>query len=164
MEQVYIFDFGDKIKVGFSTNVEKRLRTIELSSGVKAKQFYAVNASRWVEKKAHSLLQNRLEGEFFAFPFDEAKNIVDKFAQEEEKLNAIKTRSKFMDITTKIKLAITYAKISEAELARRIDTSSQALGQRLKTGKFTSEELEKIASVIGAKYTYGFKFPDGTEI
>lgn len=69
-----------------------------------------------------------------------------------------------MDITTKIKLALTYAKISEAELARRIDTSSQALGQRLKTGKFTSKELDKIADVIGAEYFYGFKFPDGTEI
>lgn len=69
-----------------------------------------------------------------------------------------------MDITTKIKLAITYAKMSEAELARRIGTSSQALGQRLKTGKFTSEELEKIASTLGAEYIYGFKFPDGTEI
>lgn len=69
-----------------------------------------------------------------------------------------------MDITTKIKLAITYAKISEAELARRMGTSSQAFGQRLKTGKFTSEELEKIASVIGAEYIYGFNFPDGTTI
>lgn len=69
-----------------------------------------------------------------------------------------------MDISTKIKLALTYAKISEAELARRIGTSSQALGQRLKTGKFTSEELEKIASVIGAEYVFAFKFSDGTEI
>ena len=69
-----------------------------------------------------------------------------------------------MDISTKIKLALTYAKISEAELARRIGTSSQALGQRLKTGKFTSEELEKIATVIGAKYSCCFKFQDGTEI
>ena len=69
-----------------------------------------------------------------------------------------------MDISTKIKLALTYAKVSEAELARRIGTSSQALGQRLKTGKFTSEELDKIADVIGAEYFFGFKFPDGTEI
>lgn len=164
MEQVYIFDFGDKIKVGFSTNVKKRLRTIELSSGVKAKQVYAVDASRWVEKESHKLLTNRLEGEFFAFPFDKAKSIVDKFVQEEQKLNSTKAKYSSMNITTKIKLAITYAKISEAELARRIGTSSQALGQRLKTGKFTSEELEKIASVIGAEYTYGFRFSDGTEI
>lgn len=69
-----------------------------------------------------------------------------------------------MDISTKIKLALTYAKISEAELARRIGTSSQALGQRLKTGKFTSQEIEKIASAIDAEYIYIFKFTDGTEI
>lgn len=75
--QVYIFDFGDKIKVGFSTNVEKRLRTIELSSGIKAKQIYTVNADRKTEKIVHSWLENRLEGEFFAFSFDDAKRILD---------------------------------------------------------------------------------------
>lgn len=48
MEQVYIFDFGDKIKAGYSTNVRKRLRTIELSSGVTAKQIYSVQAGRSV--------------------------------------------------------------------------------------------------------------------
>ncbi len=69
-----------------------------------------------------------------------------------------------MDISTKIKLAATYAKISEAELARRIGSSSQAFGQRLKTGKFTSEELEKIAEALGAKYSCSFGFPDGTKI
>ncbi len=69
-----------------------------------------------------------------------------------------------MDITTKIKLATTYAKISEAELARRIGTSSQALGQRLKTGKFTAEELSKIADALGATYFFGFEFNDGTKI
>lgn len=69
-----------------------------------------------------------------------------------------------MDISTKIKLAVTYSKISEAELARRIGTSSQAFGQRLKTGKFTSSELEKIAEALGAEYFFGFKFSDGTEI
>ena len=69
-----------------------------------------------------------------------------------------------MDISTKIKLALTYAKVTEAELARRIGTSSQALGQRLKTGKFTSEELDKIATAIGAQYFYGFAFSDGTQI
>lgn len=69
-----------------------------------------------------------------------------------------------MDIPTKIKLAETYAKISEAELARRLGTTSQALGQRLKTGKFTSTELEKIASALGAEFSFGFSFPDGTDI
>ena len=69
-----------------------------------------------------------------------------------------------MDISTKIKLAETYAKISEAELARKIGTSSQNLGQRLKVGKFTTEELNSIASALGAAYEAAFVFPDGTKI
>ncbi|MEM5770442.1 MAG: XRE family transcriptional regulator [Bacillota bacterium] len=69
-----------------------------------------------------------------------------------------------MDIPTKIKLAETYAKISEAELARRLGTTSQAFGQRMKTGKFSSEELEKIAEAVGAEFVYKFRFQDGTEI
>ena len=69
-----------------------------------------------------------------------------------------------MDIPTKIRLAETYAKISEAELARRLGTSPQNLGQRLKVGKFTSGELESIAAVMGAEFRYSFYFPDGTKI
>lgn len=70
-----------------------------------------------------------------------------------------------MDIPMKIKLAETYAKVSEAELARRFGAKSQqAFVQRMKTGKFTSAELEKIADALGAKFEYSFVFPDGTRI
>ncbi len=69
-----------------------------------------------------------------------------------------------MDIPTKIKLAETYSNISEAELARRLGTTSQAFGQRLKTGKFSSADLEKIAEALGAEFVCSFKFKDGTEI
>ena len=69
-----------------------------------------------------------------------------------------------MDISTKIKLAETYANISEAELSRRIGTTSQAFGQRIKTGKFSSADLEKIAQALGADFVCKFVFPDGTEI
>lgn len=70
-----------------------------------------------------------------------------------------------MDIPMKIRLAETYAGISEAELARRFGSNSQqAFIQRMRTGKFTSEELEKIAESLGAKFEYSFIFPDGTRI
>ena len=69
-----------------------------------------------------------------------------------------------MDIATKIKLAETYAKISEAELARRIGTSSQNMGQRLRVGKFSSDELNQIAEALGATFEAAFVFPDGTRI
>lgn len=69
-----------------------------------------------------------------------------------------------MDISTKIKLSETYAKLSEAELARRLGTTSQALGQRIRTGKFSSAALDDIADALGAKFVCYFEFPDGTKI
>lgn len=69
-----------------------------------------------------------------------------------------------MDIPTKIKLAETYAKISEADLARRLGTTPQAFGQRMKTGKFSSADLEAIASALGSEVKVQFVFPDGAEI
>lgn len=69
-----------------------------------------------------------------------------------------------MDIPTKIKLAETYARISEADLARRLGKTPQAFGQRMKTGKFSSEDLERIAAALGAEIHVVFRFPDGTEI
>lgn len=69
-----------------------------------------------------------------------------------------------MDITKKIRMAEVCANISEAELARRLGTSSQALGQRLKTGKFKSSDLEEIAAALGCEVVVEFRFPDGTVI
>lgn len=69
-----------------------------------------------------------------------------------------------MDISKKIKLAEAYADISEAELARRIGTTSQAFSQRMKTGKFSSADLDKIAKALGAEFICSFTFPDGTSV
>ncbi len=67
-----------------------------------------------------------------------------------------------MDIGKKVKLALAYIGISEAELARRLEISPQSLNKRLKTGKFTAEELEKIAAALGASFALSFTFSDGT--
>ena len=69
-----------------------------------------------------------------------------------------------MTNTQKIKLALAYKSMSESELARRLGTSPQAFSQRMKTDKFSSDELSKIADIIGAKYISGFEFADGTVI
>ena len=71
---------------------------------------------------------------------------------------------KFMTSSKKIKMALAYVGKSEAELARLIGTSPSAFNQRMKTDKFTSLELEKIANALGATYTFSFNFPDGTSI
>ena len=69
-----------------------------------------------------------------------------------------------MDIPTKIKMAEAYAKMSESDLARSLGKTPQSFGQRMKTGKFSSSDLEDIAAALGATVKVYFVFPDGTEI
>ena len=69
-----------------------------------------------------------------------------------------------MDFSTKIRMGEAVAKMSEAELARKIGTTPQAFNQRMKTGKFKYEELEQMAQAMGAELVVNFRFPDGTEV
>ena len=69
-----------------------------------------------------------------------------------------------MTIQQKIKMALAYKGISEADLAREIGTSPSAFNQRMKTGKFSTEDMEKIAAAMESEYFFGFQFKDGTKI
>lgn len=69
-----------------------------------------------------------------------------------------------MDIIKRIKMAITYAGISEAELARRLGTTPAAFNNRMKRAKFTIEDLEKIANALDADFNCSFTFKDGTTV
>ena len=69
-----------------------------------------------------------------------------------------------MTTTQKIKMALAFANMSESELARHLGSTPQAFHQRMKTDKFSSDELQRIASILGAVYTAVFEFPDGTKI
>ena len=55
-----------------------------------------------------------------------------------------------MTIPQKIKMALAYKGMKESELARALDTSPSAFNQRMKTGKFSGEDLERIADALNA--------------
>lgn len=69
-----------------------------------------------------------------------------------------------MDIPQKIKAAEKIAGIKESQLADTLGTSRSAFSQRMKTGKFSTAELEAIAEALGAKFEYKFIFDNGIEI
>ena len=69
-----------------------------------------------------------------------------------------------MTISQKIKMALAYKGMSEADLARAVGSSPQAFNQRMKIGKFSSDEMDKIADALEASYFFGFEFKDGTKI
>lgn len=69
-----------------------------------------------------------------------------------------------MTIEQKIKMALSYAGVSQAELARRLGTTPSNLNQKVKRNTLTKEELESIASALGGMWKAEFVFEDGTVI
>lgn len=63
-----------------------------------------------------------------------------------------------------VEMGVAYAGITNSELARRLGWSPQLLNKRINTGKFSVEELEKIAAALGAKANVGFIFSDGHNV
>lgn len=62
-------------------------------------------------------------------------------------------------------MALAYSgSITKKDIADKLGVTPSAFGQRLKTGKFTQQELETIASVFDAEYVSYFKFRDGKKI
>lgn len=64
----------------------------------------------------------------------------------------------------KIRMALAYKGMSESELAKALGKTPQAFNQRMKTDKFSTDDLTKIAEIMGATYISEFSFPDGTKI
>ena len=50
------------------------------------------------------------------------------------------------------------------ELAGRLGTTQQNLSKRLKTGKFTQEELHQLAQILNCQYDPSWILPDGTRL
>lgn len=69
-----------------------------------------------------------------------------------------------INIQEKIKRAMKKAGVSQKEIADQFGVTQGAFSQRLKTGKFTDDELKLIADILGARYFSGFEFPDGEKI
>lgn len=61
-----------------------------------------------------------------------------------------------------IEPALAKANMSKTELGRKLGITQQAMSQRIQTGKFTLDELCKIAHCMGAEFNCSFEFPDGT--
>lgn len=69
-----------------------------------------------------------------------------------------------MTIEQKIKMALAYKGMSQAELARKIGTSPSNFNLKLKRNTFTKEDLELIAETLGGSWRAEFVFSDGTII
>ena len=69
-----------------------------------------------------------------------------------------------MTIEDKLRVALAYKHISQAELARRLNTTPSNLNLKVKRNTLKKEELEQIAEVLGGSWRAEFVFEDGTVI
>lgn len=74
------------------------------------------------------------------------------------------TKIKCRSIGIQIKNALRYAEMTITDLGKKMGITQQAISKRLKTGKFTQDELKSIASMMGCEYVSEFIFEDGTKI
>lgn len=66
-------------------------------------------------------------------------------------------------IQEQIETALIHSGLNQKEFCEKIGMSPSSLIQRMKTGKFTKPELERMASAMGCEYISHFRFPDGKE-
>lgn len=66
-----------------------------------------------------------------------------------------------MRITEQIKVLCVRCNISNAELARRLNVSPQALNGKMKRESFTISDLEEIADAVGVEFRHDFVLDNG---
>ena len=66
-------------------------------------------------------------------------------------------------IQEQIETALIHSGLTQKEFCKKIGMSPSSLIQRMKTGKFSKLELEKMAIAMGCEYIYCFRFQDGKE-
>ena len=76
---IYIFEFKHKIKLGFSTNVDKRAKSVAAAVGEDVLRIYKHQGGKDLEKHLHNVLKEyRTKGEFYCISFDKAVKIVEE--------------------------------------------------------------------------------------
>ena len=69
-----------------------------------------------------------------------------------------------MENETIISMALAYRHISQAELARKLNTTPSNLNQKIKRNTLTNEDMTQIATALGARWEVRMVFDDGIVI
>ena len=144
MSSVYVFDFEDRIKVGYTTALKTRLIQIQCKLKKKAVRTFSVAAPVEVEALVHKALQPyRLRGEYYTCSFDiacaavnAAKEAVPKPPEQDRPATV-----KFTKVMKK-KLALQLDYIGKNQGRSRIKEIEQACREHVKRFERNMEEIE----------------------
>lgn len=111
MSYVYVFDFGDMVKVGYTTDLRTRKASVQCVVKKRIVNVFSIPAPIEVESLAHKQLSNfRIQGEYFNCSFEVACLAVKRASEE-----TLKQPRPFID--NKIKFTM----IIPREMAQKLD-------------------------------------------
>ncbi|GHU93567.1 hypothetical protein FACS189479_05140 [Spirochaetia bacterium] len=176
MNQVYVIDFEDQIKIGRTKDIPGRLKSIETAAGRRAKRVFNIPAPGDYEILMHKeLAAHRTVGEYFQYPYEAAvellqkliaENIAEKARLERERATLEKREAKLakppkpprlikgglMAISEQIKVLMTKTGVKQKYVAEKVGLSPENFNNKLRGERFNREELEKLAAVFGAEW------------
>lgn len=156
---VYVLDFGDFIKIGRTIRIRDRINAIQSSLKKRVVKHSVIECPCYGNTEyllLEKLSPYKIKGEYFSYPYEDAVFMLLETAAEVEK-NREEARFN-MTIQEKIGvLMVRRGGISAAELSRKLQEaglkklSPQTLSNRMKRGKFTNAEIQKIAEVLNCE-------------
>jgi len=157
MTSVYVFDFGNRVKIGRSKNINRRLQEIENYSGVKAINTFSLEGGESLEANIHrNLKQYRTVGEYFNLPFETAKQLVIDIATTPKEI----IESKRQRTNVKNKTGVSYSRLwallnkrnmKKTQLREAVGIGPTTLAKLGRNGYVSLEVLESICSVLDCR-------------
>ncbi|MDR0507766.1 MAG: GIY-YIG nuclease family protein [Dysgonamonadaceae bacterium] len=161
---VYIFDFGDQIKIGKTKDVDHRRNVLEKESGRKVVQQFSIETDGKYESLMHKMLNDyRGVGEYFTYPYKESVSLLQIFIKNkivpDEKLKSDSFLLS-MDYCDRIQILVKEKSIKEnndISLEAFLETLdidyNDFFRDRKKKAKLL-EDLAKIAQTLGISIEY----------
>jgi hypothetical protein len=129
---VYVIDFGNKIKIGQSISVKSRIRNIENMSGCRAVGHFSIETDGRYETLMHKLLSEfRGVGEYFEYPFEYAVSLLKSLVKNRFSSEIKDDSQLFLPLTIEKKVYIN----TDSTKSLNVNEIGEILGIKPKTAK-----------------------------
>lgn len=149
MGYVYVLDFRDMVKVGYTTDLKTRITSIQCTIKKKARDVFSIPAPIEVESLAHKELEPfRIHGEYYNCSFVTACNAVESAERT--------TKAQPAEVSTSKKVKFTM--IMAQDMAQKLDYIGEYFGRsRIKEIEWACKQyikdFEKKVGEIGKEDT-----------
>lgn len=144
---IYAVDYGDRVKVGRTQNLQKRIRALETGAGKPIERYFYISASPALETAVHRELQaQRAIGEYFTCAFSDVLAVLLRLAP----LYGAENKGFIISptLTNKIKACYAINSTTQAKVADTIGMSRQLLNKKLNTAVFSCEDVALMLSTV----------------